>query len=298
MKRKHTFALLTSIFIAIAGIVACSTVPISGRNRLDLVSNDQVLASSYQAYGQFIAKAPKSRNKVQTKRVYEIGRRIALATDRYMRMNGMAREADKYRWEFNLIAERKVNAFCMPGGKIVVYEGILPLADNDHQLATVIAHEVAHAVAKHSNERMSQQVMKQMGAEILSRGLSGKNSAVLTNTTLLLYGLGTEVFYILPYSRKHEHEADLIGLYLMALAGYDYTQAEHFWQNMAQLGKSGNDFLSTHPSDDKRIQAIRNEIPKVQAFMQQNATTINNAVQQKSIKQTGRERKVPLRTRY
>lgn len=301
---RQTTKLLLALFILAAGVVACSTVPISGRSRLDLVSNDAVLASSFAAYNEYISKAPKSRNAAQTRRVREVGQRVASATEAYLRAVGLGADADKYRWEFNLIASDKVNAFCMPGGKIVVYEGILPLTDNDHQLATIVAHEVAHAVAKHSNERMSQQLVKQFGANVLSYSMAGK-SVALQQTVGALYGLGSNVLYTLPYSRKHEFEADIIGLYLMALAGYDYTQAEKFWQNMSKGDGNKSDFLSTHPSDARRIEAIRNEIPKVRAFMEgapeQRAAKAPQlpASEKSNLKpDVSKGRKVPLKTHY
>ncbi|MDO5036142.1 MAG: M48 family metallopeptidase [Porphyromonas sp.] len=259
--------LIVPFLVLIAGMVACSTVPFSGRSRIDLVPNEAILASSFSSYAEFMSQAPVSKNAAATRQVREIGERIAKATDTYLRAIGLSSEASKYRWEFNLIASDQVNAFCMPGGKIVVYEGILPIARTDDQLATVVSHEVAHAVAKHANERISQQVAKQYGGQALSIALSGK-SQVLQQVTSVVYGVGTDVLVTLPYSRLHEHEADLIGLYLMALAGYDYHQAADFWVRMSGGRKESSDFLSTHPSDSKRIAAIQAEIPKVDAFMQ------------------------------
>ncbi len=250
------------------GLASCSTVAFSGRNRINLIPDSQVLQASFAQYADFMSKAPKSQNTKETQKVAQIGERIARATDAYLRASGLAADADSYRWEFNLIASDQANAFCMPGGKIVVYEGILPIARSNDQLATVISHEVAHAVAKHANERMSQQVLQQYGASALGLFLGGKG-VVTQQMANILYSVGTQAFFTLPYSRKHEYEADIIGLYLMAIAGYDYTQAEQFWINMAggNTKEGQSDFWSTHPNDAKRIQAIREELPKVRAFM-------------------------------
>lgn len=250
------------------GLASCSTVAFSGRNRINLIPDSQVLQASFAQYADFISKAQKSQNTKETQKVAQIGERIARATDAYLRASGLAADADSYRWEFNLIASDQANAFCMPGGKIVVYEGILPIARSNDQLATVISHEVAHAVAKHANERMSQQVLQQYGASALGLFLGGKG-VVTQQMANILYSVGTQAFFTLPYSRKHEYEADIIGLYLMAIAGYDYTQAEQFWINMAggNTKEGQSDFWSTHPNDAKRIQAIREELPKVRAFM-------------------------------
>lgn len=248
------------------GFVGCSSVPISGRSRVNMIPDDQVLAMSFAQYRDFMAKSPKSTNRAQVQRVTNIGSRIAKATDTYLRNAGMSADAAKYQWEFNLVASNQVNAFCMPGGKIVVYEGILPVARTDDELASVIAHEVAHAMAKHSNERMSQKVMSSYGVSALASIIGGGYTT--QQLTQLALGMGSKYLFELPYSRTHEYEADKIGLYLMALAGYDYTQAENFWVNMAKRSGGGTqDFASTHPSNQKRIEAIRAEIPYVREFI-------------------------------
>lgn len=265
----------------------CSSVPISGRSRVNMISDDQVLAMSFAQYRDFISKAPKSTNRAQSQRVATIGSRIAKATDTYLRNAGMAADAAKYRWEFNLIASNQINAFCMPGGKIVVYEGILPVAQTDDELAAVIAHEVAHAMAKHSNERMSQKIMSSYGVSALASIIGGGYSS--QQLTQLALGMGSKYLFELPYSRTHEYEADKIGLYLMALAGYDYRQAENFWINMGRrTGSSSQDFTSTHPTNQKRIEAIRAELPNVKAFMDNGGRSVpkmNNAQSRKQTKQ-------------
>ena len=284
------------------GIGSCSTVAISGRNRIDLVPDSQVLSTSFAQYAQFISKAPKSKDPKQTQRVVAIGQRIAKATDTYLRSVGMAADADNYRWEFNLIADRQINAFCMPGGKIVVYEGILPIAKTDDQLATVISHEVAHAVAKHANERMSQQILKQYGAGALSLLLAGKGG-LTQQMGGILYDVGSTAFFTLPYSRKHEYEADIIGLYLMAIAGYDYNQAVQFWTNMAGDNKGKgqqSDFWSTHPNDANRIKKIQEELPRVKAFIEGGGKSapVKPANHSELTSDINKGRQTPLKLRY
>lgn len=280
---------------------SCSSVALTGRSQLNLVPDDAILSASSSQYATFMKQAKVSKNKTQTNRVREIGQRIANATEQYLRSTGMAAEVEKFHWEFNLVASNDVNAFCMPGGKIVVYEGLLPVAENDAQLATVMSHEVAHALAKHANERMSQQIVRQYGANALGMLLSG-SSAVTQQVSGILYNVGSEVFFSLPYSRKHEYEADKIGLYLMAIAGYDYTEAEKFWMNMSRGSKSTQDILSTHPADEKRIKAIREELPKVQEFMsglKSAPSPKNNApANSANLKEVNKNRKTPIKTHY
>lgn len=249
-------------------LVGCSSVPLTGRNRLNLVSDNVILESSFKQYNDFIRKAPISNDARQTERVRRIGINIARATESYLRTLGMADEISKFKWEFNLVKSDQVNAFCMPGGKIVVYEGLLRYASTDDELATVMSHEVAHALAKHANERMSQQIMKQYGAQALSLALYDKSFAT-RQIAGVVYGLGSELLVMLPYSRTHEYEADRIGLYLMAIAGYNPSSAVTFWQKMSsgKGGDKGSDIFSTHPSDAGRIKAIQEELPKVDATL-------------------------------
>ena len=249
-------------------LVGCSSVPLTGRNRLNLVSDNVILESSFKQYNDFIRKAPISNNTHQTERVRRIGINIARATESYLRSLGMADEISKFKWEFNLVKSDQVNAFCMPGGKIVVYEGLLRYASTDDELATVMSHEVAHALAKHANERMSQQIMKQYGAQALSLALYDKSFAT-RQIAGVVYGLGSELLVMLPYSRTHEYEAYRIGLYLMAIAGYNPSSAVTFWQKMSagKGGDKGSDIFSTHPSDAGRIKAIQEELPKVDATL-------------------------------
>ncbi|MDR1938569.1 MAG: M48 family metallopeptidase [Tannerellaceae bacterium] len=240
---------------------ACGSVPLTGRSQVMLVSDQEVLTSSLTQYSEFMKEATLSTDKAQTDKVVRVGKKIAAATESYLKVNGLEAEIKNFSWEFNCVKSADVNAFCMPGGKIVVYEGILPYASTDEELAAVLGHEVAHAVAKHANERMSQQLLAQYGGAILGQVVSGKSSAVQTVANTV-YGLGTEFGIMLPYSRKHEYEADHMGLIFMALAGYDPRASITFWNKMAE-GKTASvpEIMSTHPSDVHRIAELQKYLP-------------------------------------
>ena len=243
-------------------LVACGSVPITGRRQMLLVSDSEVLNLSLQQYSDFKKTAPASTDKVNTALVEKVGKKIAAAVQTYMAQAGMSNQLNGYSWEFNLIKSTDVNAFCMPGGKIVVYEGILPVTQNETGLAVVLGHEVAHAIAKHSNERMSQQLLTQYGGTALSTVLSN-SSATAKNLAGTLYGVGTQYGVALPFSRNQELEADKLGLIFMAMAGYDPRQAVGFWQRMAQSSNTKvAEFMSTHPSDQTRIAKVQAELPE------------------------------------
>lgn len=248
-------------------VSSCGSVPLTGRKQMLLVSDQEVLTLSLQEYDKFMETAPKSTDKANTALVQKVGHNIANAVESYLKANGMSDMVSEYSWEFNLVKSDQVNAFCMPGGKIVVYEGILPITQNETGLAVVLGHEVAHAVAKHSNERMSQQVLQQYGGQALGLALGGQSSAVQAIASTV-YGLGAQYGIMLPYSRKQELEADELGLVFMAMAGYNPQMAESFWQRMSlSSGGSNNaEFTSTHPSDDTRIKKIREELPRAMKY--------------------------------
>lgn len=253
---------LSLLFVIITVLFAgCGSVPVTGRKQLNLVSNQEVLTLSLQQYGDFMKSAPLSTDKANTAMVQKVGRNVANAVETYLKNNGYADEVSSYAWEFNLVKSNEVNAFCMPGGKIVVYEGILPYTQNETGLAVVIGHEVAHAVAKHANERMSQQMATQYGSAAVGAALGG-TSATTQQIASTVLGLGSQYGILLPYSRKQELEADQLGLIFMAMAGYDPSAAASFWQRMSQNSGGTPEFMSTHPSDNTRIQQIQKDLPE------------------------------------
>lgn len=255
---KYLLFLICSVFL----LSSCGSVPITGRKQLSLVSDQEVLTLSLQQYDDFIKSAPLSTDKKNTEMVNRVGRNIANAVETYLKNNGYADEVKNYAWEFHLVKSDQVNAFCMPGGKIVIYEGILPVTKDETGLAVVMGHEVAHAVAKHANERMSQQMAAEYGTALAGVALS-KSSATVQQAAGAALGLGTEYGILLPYSRKQELEADQLGLVFMAMAGYDPRQAPDFWVRMSQAGGGGTpEFMSTHPSDETRIKKIQQDLPE------------------------------------
>ena len=258
----------TSVLMSLLLLASCSSVPLTGRKQVLLVSDQEVLASSLTQYNDYIKTATKSTDKAKSAMVTRVGQRIAAATEQYLRENGMADEVKNFSWEFNLVKDPQVNAFCMPGGKIVVYEGLLPLVASEDELAVVVGHEVAHAVAKHSNERMSQQLMAQYGAALLGVAVSDKSAAV-QKAASAVYGIGAQYGVMLPFSRKHESEADYMGLVFMTMAGYNPDVAVNFWKKMsAGSGGSTPEFMSTHPSDATRIADIQKALPAIKAKYQ------------------------------
>lgn len=243
---------------------SCGSVPITGRKQLNLVSDSEVLQSSLTQYKSYMSSATISGEKAQSEQVARVGKKLAAATEAYLKANGLEAEVQNFQWEFNLVKNNEINAFCMPGGKIVVYEGLMKLVASDDELAVVLGHEVAHAVAKHSNERMSQQVLAQYGAQAVGIFTQGK-SAATQQIVNQVYGLGANYGVMLPFSRKHESEADKMGLVLMSLAGYNPRTALTFWQKMASSSTAKTpEFMSDHPSDAKRIADIEKELPAIE----------------------------------
>jgi predicted Zn-dependent protease len=215
--------------------------------------------------------AKPSANTIQTAMVARVGRRIANAVENYLRTNGMSSELQNYAWEFHLVQSKEANAFCMPGGKIVVYEGLLPYTQTEDALAIVLGHEVAHAVAKHSAERMSHQLLANYGAQALSVLMTNKSTTTQT-LAQQVYGLGANYGVMLPYSRKNESEADHMGLIFAAMAGYNPEIAVNFWTRMASIGSSTPEFFSDHPSDATRIAQIKKEIPEALKYYKTNSS--------------------------
>lgn len=269
---KFSFlVVLTALFLQ-----TCGSVPLTGRRQLQLVSDEQVIALSLQQYQEFMRTAPVERGTTNAQMVTRVGTRIANAVETFLKNNGYESELEKYAWEFNLVKDKSVNAFAMPGGKIVIYDGLLPVTQNETALAVVIGHEIAHVVAKHSVERLSQQIAAQYGGAIAGSVLGGSAGGQLGKA---VFGLGAQYGVMLPYARKQEYEADELGLAFMALAGYDPRTAVPFWTRMAQssTGSRPPEFLSTHPTDANRIANLDKIMPRVLPYYQgtgvQNTTT-------------------------
>jgi predicted Zn-dependent protease len=258
MLRRVPFAAAVVILAA-----ACSTVPLTGRRQVNIVSSSEMTALAAQEYGQFLKENPPSRDAAATERVRRVGDRIRRAVEAYMTQAGLASRLNGYDWQFNLVDNAQINAWCMPGGRVVVYSGLLPVAKDDTGLAVVMGHEIAHAIAEHGSERMSQQMLAELGGVALDVALQEKPS----ETRALwqsAYGVGAQVGALLPFSRLQESEADRLGLIFMAMAGYDPRQAPEFWKRMAAAKEGGAppQFLSTHPSDATRIQKLQELIPE------------------------------------
>jgi predicted Zn-dependent protease len=269
-KGKMTMAAFRSriglIFFVLLFLLSCTTVPITGRKQLSLISDSSMLSMSFQQYNEFLESNKLSSNPAQIEMVKRVGERLKKAVERYFIEHSMPHELKNYTWDFNLVENSEENAWCMPGGKVVVYTGILPIVRDDAGLAVVMGHEIGHAVAKHGNERMSHALAVQMGGIALSTALT-QQPAATQNLWMKAFGVGSQYGFMLPYSRLQENEADHLGLIFMAMAGYDPHAAIGFWERMSQK-KSGGvpEFLSTHPADEKRIQNIRRLIPEAMRY--------------------------------
>jgi predicted Zn-dependent protease len=251
-----------SIFIA-----ACSTVPLTGRKQLNLIPASQMLSMSYQQYGDFLKSNKVSTDAQGITLVKRVGTRIQGAVERYFNEKGLSGSLSGYQWEFNLVEDKQVNAWCMPGGKVVVYTGILPVTKTEEGLAVVLGHEIAHAVAEHGNERMSQGLIAQLGGQALDVALKNKPEQT-RQLWQSAFGIGAQVGVLLPFSRTQESEADELGLTFMAMAGYNPQEAVNFWQRMSasQGGQAPPELLSTHPSDQTRIQQIQQHMPEAMKY--------------------------------
>jgi predicted Zn-dependent protease len=253
--------------LLIATIVACSSVPITGRSQLNMVSSTEIQAMSYSEYDKFLQENTLSTNAQQTQMVKRIGLRIQKAVEQFMEQEKLSDRLKGYEWDFNLVESDQVNAWCMPGGKVVVYSGLLPITKDETGLAVVMGHEIAHAIAEHGNERMSQGLLAQMGGAALDAALAEKPQETRA-LWMTAFGLGVQVGALLPYSRLHESEADHLGIIFMAMAGYDPNRAVAFWERMAanKGGQAPPEFLSTHPSDATRISEIKEHLPEAMKY--------------------------------
>ncbi len=251
------------IFMLLFFLASCSTVPITGRAQLNLIPDSTMNSMSFQQYGDFIKTNKISKDEKKTRMIKRVGEKIQKSVERFFAEKKMSEELEGYDWEFNLVESPEVNAWCMPGGKVVVYTGILPIAQGETGLAVVMGHEIAHAIAEHGNERMSQGLIAQMGGVALSTALAEEPEGT-QKLWMTVFGVGAQYGVLLPYSRTQESEADRLGLVFMAMAGYDPNEAVGFWKRMAEKkdGKAPPEFMSTHPSDETRINKIKEAIPE------------------------------------
>ena len=226
-----------------------------------------MFSMSYQQYGDFLKANKLSADQEHMDMVKKVGQRIQKAVERYMAGQNLTARLNNYKWEFNLVESPQVNAWCMPGGKVVVYTGILPVTQDENGLAVVLAHEIGHALAQHGSERMSQGLLSSLGEMTLSKAIQDKPEET-KKLWMTAFDVGAQYGVLLPYSRLQESEADHLGLILMSMAGYDPHAAVAFWERMAKLkeGKSNMEFLNTHPSDQNRIKDIEAEIPEAMKY--------------------------------
>jgi predicted Zn-dependent protease len=267
MFRIRALAPVSLLLAAVFFLSSCGTVPVTGRRQLNIIPSSTMLSMSYQQYGDFLQSNRLSNDQPKVQMVRRVGTRIQQAVESYFAQKGMADELNGYKWEFNLVESKDVNAWCMPGGKVVIYTGILPITRNEAGLAVVMGHEVAHAIAEHGNERMSQGLLTQLGGMALSEALAKKPEQTRA-LWMTAFGVGSQVGVLLPFSRLHESEADRLGLIFMAMAGYNPNEAVGFWQRMAAMkgGSAPPEFLSTHPSDETRIKDISDALPEAMQY--------------------------------
>jgi len=262
MKKLGVLSILV-LFI----FISCATVPITGRKSLSFIPASQLHAMSFSQYDEFLKTHKLSEDPNKTEMVKHVGKKIQKAVESYFAMNEMSQKLNGYQWEFNLVDSKEVNAWCMPGGKVVIYTGILPVAKGERGLAVVMGHEIAHAIAGHGNERMSQALIAQLGGMALSEALDDKPEKTQA-LWMMAYGMGAQIGVLLPFSRLHESEADHLGLIFMAMAGYDPNESVQFWERMSDMkeGQAPPEFISTHPSDKTRINKLKALIPEAMTY--------------------------------
>lgn len=260
MKVKNIIVIYGTILL----FLSCATNPFTGKKTIALVPNSQLFPTAFQQYDQFLDEHNVVKGTSDAEMITRVGQRIAVAAERWLDANGHQGYLKDYKWEYNLVNDKTVNAWCMPGGKIVFYTGILPIADGETGVAAIMGHEVAHALANHGQQRMSAGLIQQGLAVAGNVAIKDEKSR---NSFNQYYGIGTTVGVMLPFSRSHENEADKIGLTLMAIAGYNPDEAAELWKRMKANsgGKAPPEFLSTHPSNDKRIANLTKLAPGAKA---------------------------------
>jgi predicted Zn-dependent protease len=260
MKKRYLFI----GFLISAIIFSCAKNPFTGKSTLALVGNNELFPSAFQQYNQFLTENKVITGTADAKKIETIGTKIKVASEKWLNANGHAGYLNDYRWEYKLVDSKEVNAWCMPGGKIVFYTGILPICKTDAGIACVMGHEVSHALANHGQQRMSAGLLQQLGGVGVAVA-TGNKSEETQQMAMTAYGLSTQLGGMLPFSRKHESEADQIGLLLMAIAGYNPDESVEFWQRMSASsnGQKPPEFMSTHPADETRIANLKALIPQV-----------------------------------
>lgn len=253
---------MLAVLAVVLAVIACNKVPITGRSQMNLVGEPEMIGMAAAQYSEFLGQTPPlSDSDARVRQVRAVGRKLADAATQYLTENRAADRVDGFTWDFNVVNDNTVNAWCMPGGKVVVYTGILPITQDETGLAVVMGHEIAHAIARHGNERMSQAIALQ-GAGMTLEILTAQKPGVTRDIFLQSVGIGSQLG-MLAYSRKHETEADKMGLVFMALAGYDPREAPKFWQRMSQGGgQAPPELLSTHPSDETRMHDLEAYMPE------------------------------------
>ena len=256
---------ITSLFVVVAVLIGCATNPVTGRRQFTLVSESELQAMANQQYRQFLntnrVVSPSANRDAEM--VRRVGNRLAAAVQNYYRQQGISEQLQGYKWEFNLVNNGDANAWAMPGGKVVVYTGLLDITQNEAALANVLGHEISHAIFQHGNERMSQGLAQQLGGVALSVAVANRPAAA-QNLFMQAYGVGSTVLGTLPFSRKHELEADRYGMIWSAMAGYNPREAINLWKRMAARSNGNNppEFLSTHPAEQTRINQLERHLPE------------------------------------
>lgn len=276
--KKHFFLILTIVLL-----IGCSTVPLTGRKQLSMIPNSQILPLSYDSYNTVLKESNLSTNQAQVQMVKTAGTKIQHSVEKFMADNNLSDQLKGYNWEFNLIDEDIANAWCMPGGKVAFYAGIMPVCKDENGVAVVMGHEIAHAIANHGRERMSQGMVQQAGGVALSVYMADKpqETQMLFNTA---YALGSTYGAVLPFSRLHESEADKLGLIFMAMAGYDPHEAPKFWERMDKVsgGNQPPEWMSTHPSHDHRISDLNATMTEAMKYYKPTGNTAPKAPKAKS----------------
>ena len=254
------------VYLSVLFIISCSVVPMTGRKQFVAIPSAQMISLSAESYSQVLADGKLSANTNYVNMVRKVGQRLTAAVEAYMKQQGLEAAIKGYDWQYNVLVSEELNAWCMPGGQIAFYEGIMPVCQDETGVAVVMGHEIAHAVAQHGNERMSQQLALQMGGIALSEALKTQKQETI-DLAMLAFGVGAQVGVMLPYSRTHESEADELGLYFMAMAGYNPQAATDFWKRMESKSSARPpEFLSTHPDPWDRISHLERLMPKAMEY--------------------------------